>query len=706
MDTLRLLLQVSFRNLLRSWVNLVIGLIILFATTLVVFGSAFIDSIDASMSRSVVGSIAGHLQAYSDASKDKIALFGGTMGDDPDLSPVQRFAQLREAVSRHPNVKQVVPQGTSNAIVTTGNTLDQLLGRLRGLYRAQAEQGPSAERTAQLESLKAHVRRLAGLMAQESENRAVMFREDATDPAEVEALARAQSDAFWADFEKDPLEGLEYLENRLAPQLAEGDMLYLRSVGTDLDKFQEGFELMELVDGQQVPRGERGLLVAKYLYEEFFKLKSARRLDRIKDALATGRRTIAADEELKRFVRENVNQTRDILFQLDPLKAKEATARLQRVLGSQEQDLGKLLAAFFDTNDANFAARYDAFYAQLAPLLELYRARPGDVLTLTTFTRSGYVKSVNVKMWGTFRFKGLEKSPTAGFINLMDLVSFRELYGQPTAEMKAEIAELKKAAGARAVARETAEEALFGGAEASPGAPPVVAEAAPGTVDIDGPLSRGGAAARNQAPRGTFAPSELEDGLVLSAAILLKDPSRQAETLEELRADPAVKAAGLRVVSWQEASGFFGQLILAMRVVLWFVVVVLCVVVLAVINNAMMMATLRRTREIGTMRAIGAQRGFVLAMVLFETVVLGLVFGMAGAALGSGLVAVVDAIGIPAFNDEMMFFFGGPRLHLFLSPGALVTAFVLVVVVSAVSTFYPALQATRVAPVTAMQTEE
>jgi len=125
-----------------------------------------------------------------------------------------------------------------------------------------------------------------------------------------------------------------------------------------------------------------------------------------------------------------------------------------------------------------------------------------------------------------------------------------------------------------------------------------------------------------------------------------------------------------------------------------------------VINNAMMMATLRRTREIGTLRAIGAQRAFVLAMVLVETMVLALVFGLAGMGAGALLVKGVNALGIPAVTDEMQFFFSGPRLDLFVSPTSLVAAFVMVVVVSAISTLYPAVQATRISPVSAMQSEE
>ena len=88
--------------------------------------------------------------------------------------------------------------------------------------------------------------------------------------------------------------------------------------------------------------------------------------------------------------------------------------------------------------------------------------RIGDVLTIKAFTRSGYVQSVNVPVYGTFQFQGLEKSTLAGALNLMDLVSFRELYGFMSGEKLAEVQALQKAAGARDVSRENAEAELFG----------------------------------------------------------------------------------------------------------------------------------------------------------------------------------------------------------------------------------------------------
>jgi len=312
--------------------------------------------------------------------------------------------------------------------------------------------------------------------------------------------------------------------------------------------------------------------------------------------------------------------------------------------------------------------------------------------------QSGYVQSANVRVWGTFRFQGMEKSPTAGFINVMDLVTFRELFGQPTAETREEIAALKSSAGAREVKREQAEADLFGGESEQ------VTEGGAGQVEADALLGASGP--RREPPSTRYGPSEIEQGMVLSAAVILKDPNALQSTMEELRELPAVKAASLRVVDWQKAVGTFGQLVLMLRVALWVIIAILAVVVLAVINNAMMMATLRRTREIGTLRAIGAQRAFVLAMVLVETMVLSLVFGLTGMGAGALLVKGVNALGIPAVTDEMQFFFSGPRLDLFVSPTSLVAAFVMVVVVTAISTLYPAVQATRIAPVTAMQSEE
>src|SRR5260370_34590093 len=77
----------------------------------------------------------------------------------------------------------------------------------------------------------------------------------------------------------------------------------------------------------------------------------------------------------------------------------------------------------------------------------------------------------------------------------------------------------------------------------------------------------------------------------------------------------------------------------------------------------MMMAAMQRVNEIGTMRAIGAQRTFVLGLGLTEITVLGLVFGAAGALIGTGIIEWLGRGGLPAPHDWSYFFASCAQLH-------------------------------------------
>jgi len=162
----------------------------------------------------------------------------------------------------------------------------------------------------------------------------------------------------------------------------------------------------------------------------------------------------------------------------------------------------------------------------------------------------------------------------------------------------------------------------------------------------------------------------------------------------------------LKAIDWQTAAGLIGQFIDVARRVLYIAILIIFMIALVIINNAMVMATLERVREIGTLRAIGAQRRFILAMLVIEAIVVGLVFGGLGAGLGAVLVGIIGKIGIPAKSDVWFFFFSGPRLHPFIGTSNVIAAFIIVLLVSAFSSFYPAWLAMRVTPRQAMQEDE
>jgi ABC-type lipoprotein release transport system permease subunit len=711
-DTFGVVAQIAFRNLFASRLKtFIVGGIIFFGGLLVVVGNSALDSLVASMSRSVIGSVAGHIQVYNAKSKDPLEVMGRMMMGDPDMAQLDDFAKVRESLLKVPNVKSVVPMGISGALVTSGNTIDLALEKLRNAVKAR--------RPAEVASEKGHVKQIVQVLQNDLKNARSILDEKAIDKADTDAVTRAASDAFWADFDKDPLQGLEFLENRIASQAADADLLFLNYVGTDVSSFEKSFDRMKIVEGTTIPPGKRGFLFAKHVYEEQIKLKAARRLDQIKEGLESRGEHIATHPDLSRMVRENVSQVREILLQLDAPKTVDFRAKLQRLLGSQENDVGKLLAAFFQTTDENLHARHEFFYKELAPSLELYRVRIGDVLTIKAFTRSGYVQSVNVPVYGTFQFQGLEKSTLAGALNIMDLVSFRELYGFMSGEKLAEIQALQKAAGAHDVSRENAEAELFGsgapagGAGSAGGAGDkaprrIEATTTPGVAPVMHDLgeSLGSKLMREEARSRVFPTDEVERGVVLNAAVILKDPKLVPQTMAAIEAQGKADGLPLKAISWQTAAGLIGQFINVVRMVLYVAILIIFLIALVIINNALVMATLERVREIGTLRAIGAQRRFILAMLVIESLVVGFIFGGLGAGVGATLVSIIGKVGIPAKSDVQFFFFSGPRLYPFIGTSNIIAAFIIVLLVSAFSSFYPAWIAMRVTPRQAMQEDE
>jgi ABC-type lipoprotein release transport system permease subunit len=159
----------------------------------------------------------------------------------------------------------------------------------------------------------------------------------------------------------------------------------------------------------------------------------------------------------------------------------------------------------------------------------------------------------------------------------------------------------------------------------------------------------------------------------------------------------------LKAIDWQTAAGLVGQLIIVIRLVLYIAIMIIFLVALVIINNSMVTATMDRVAEIGTMRAIGAQRRFVLVMFILETLVLGAVMGTLGAGLGILTMEILGSVGIPAPNQILRFLFAGPRLYPTWGAWNVGFAVVIIFLVSIISTLYPALIATRVQPVVAMR---
>src|SRR4030095_12092801 len=112
MGTLQIIALIAARNLLASRLKtIIVGGIIFFGAALVVVGSSLLDSVVSSMSRSIIGSVSGHIQVYSSKSKDPLEVVGSWSFDSANLGELDDFAKLRSTLLKLPNVKAVVPMG-------------------------------------------------------------------------------------------------------------------------------------------------------------------------------------------------------------------------------------------------------------------------------------------------------------------------------------------------------------------------------------------------------------------------------------------------------------------------------------------------------------------------------------------------------------------------------------------------------------------
>jgi ABC-type lipoprotein release transport system permease subunit len=683
-----ILWRIAFRNVWRQRTkSFIVGFILFLCTGLVVAGNALVDAVDDGMAKSITQSVSGHLQVYSADAKDELALFGDQFAGMPDIGVIPDFGQLADVIRKVPNVKAVVPMGIDFAMGSSGNEMDRWLASLRDAVR----NGDEALIARRRDEVRAVVERLYG----ELQNAKELAAEGGQYAEDLAKAKRAATPEFWAAFDQDRLGNLEWLENHIAPLEQQMDDIGLMFLGTDLDKFARNFDRFEIVDGERVPPGHHGFLFNKGFYEEAVKHRVARGLDYMKKQ-RDGGATFAGDADLRGRRDRLATEYRRILYELD----KEAGEQLKKDLGEYlkepDKDLADLIQDLLKVDDANFDERYAWFYAHVAPHIQLYSTPVGSTIPLKAYTKAGYSKSVNVKVYGTFRFKGLEDSDIGKTFNLVDLMTFRDLYGLMTPERRAEVQALRQEAGMKDVTRQDAEAALFGS--------PTTLEQKAEEKPID-EMAGVGHVERSDAGT-TFDPAEIEKGVALNAAVVLEDPTKIVESKAAI--EKALTDAGLkmRVVDWQKAAGMIGQLVTVARIVLIVIVALLLTVAMVIINNSMVIATMERVKEIGTMRAIGAGRGWVARLFVAETTMLGLVAGGFGAAFAATGVTITGRVGLSSFgNAFLQFLFGGPRLYPWVQASQLYWALGLILAFALVSTLYPAVLASRVSPREAMASD-
>jgi putative ABC transport system permease protein len=157
----------------------------------------------------------------------------------------------------------------------------------------------------------------------------------------------------------------------------------------------------------------------------------------------------------------------------------------------------------------------------------------------------------------------------------------------------------------------------------------------------------------------------------------------------------------LDITNWEDEISFITWSVTALNWLTAGLLVLLLIIISVGVMNTLWIAIRERTREIGTLRAIGMQRGWVMVMFLLEAFMLALLGTFSGAALGLCLCLGLNAahVTVPVAVQLIIM---SEQLRFVVNPSAVAGSIAVITVCTTFVSLIPSYLAARLKPVTAM----
>jgi putative ABC transport system permease protein len=182
---------------------------------------------------------------------------------------------------------------------------------------------------------------------------------------------------------------------------------------------------------------------------------------------------------------------------------------------------------------------------------------------------------------------------------------------------------------------------------------------------------------------------------------------QDSDDAERAEAFVAASWATLDAETWRENTQFIRDINDLRRKNFYLVVGIILIIGALSVANTCLMAGFERTKEVGTLLALGYPKGSVRTLFILETLIIGVVGAFLGVLVGAlaSYHFSIHPIELSHMNDAE----GGmpmPSLLYFeLSPLAVVVGFIIGLVVALVASVYPAFRASRLDPLVALREE-
>jgi putative ABC transport system permease protein len=157
-----------------------------------------------------------------------------------------------------------------------------------------------------------------------------------------------------------------------------------------------------------------------------------------------------------------------------------------------------------------------------------------------------------------------------------------------------------------------------------------------------------------------------------------------------------------KAVNWKSAASSYVKAVEGIGGIFTALVVILAIVVFIIIMNTLVVSVIERTAEIGTMRALGADKLFVRKLFFTESISISLIASIAGVILAFIAMAIVNACHFTVTGDIAKIILGGGSISLIPTVKSVVTTVLLVMLGSVLANIYPVRAALRITPLQAL----
>lgn len=130
-----------------------------------------------------------------------------------------------------------------------------------------------------------------------------------------------------------------------------------------------------------------------------------------------------------------------------------------------------------------------------------------------------------------------------------------------------------------------------------------------------------------------------------SWVVLLDDDNKTASFLSAART--VLPATDFEIIPWTRLADFYNKTVVLFSKQINVMKIIIGLIIILTITNTLTMSVMERTTEIGTSLAIGLDSLLVMRLFVFEALLIGLIGGLSGVALGTTLAMAISSIGIP-----------------------------------------------------------